>query len=124
MTDKQDYGSILDEEEVEVEVRKPVGGVVSVRFTGEEMPALLRAAEETGGTVTGFIREAVLARVAGRQTAVHWHHTLIAPSGRSHILLYTGQAGHVIGWNPLRDADGANLTGNPTAAVVGGRPPF
>ena len=62
MTDKEDYGSILDEEEIEVEVRKPVGGVVSVRFTGEEMRALLRAAEETGGTVTGFIREAALAR--------------------------------------------------------------
>ena len=70
MTDKEDYGSILDEEEIEVEVRKPVGGVVSVRFTGEEMPTLLRAAEETSETATGFIREAVLARVAERQTAV------------------------------------------------------
>ena len=67
MTDKEDYGSILDEEEIEVEVRKPAGGVVSVRFTGEEMRALLREVEEMGGTVTSFIREAVLARVASGQ---------------------------------------------------------
>lgn len=123
MTDKEDYGSILDEEEIEVGVRKPVGGVVSVRFTGEEMPALLRAAEETGGTVTGFIREAVLARVAERQ-AVHGHHFLIGPYGRSHILSYTGQTGHVIGWNPFVDANDANLTGNSPAVEVSGRLPL
>ena len=93
MTDKEDYGSILNEEEVEVEVRKPVGGVVSVRFTGEEMWALLRATEETGGTVTGFIRKAVLARVAERQADLGIH-ALSGPYGHSHILysniLYTG----------------------------------
>ena len=121
MTDKEDYGSILDEEEIEVDVRKPVGGVVSVRFTGEEMPALLRAAEETGGTVTGFIREAVLARVADRQVGLG-RDAIIGPYGRSHIL-YTGQTSHVIGWNPFMDADDANLTGNPSAAVAGSLPP-
>lgn len=121
MTDKEDYGSILDEEEIEVEVRKPVGGVVSVRFTGEEMPTLLRAVEETGGTVTSFIREAVLAHIAERQ-AGHGRHILIGPYVGLQIL-HTGQAGHVIGWNPFVDADDANLTGNPSAAVAGSFPP-
>ena len=69
MTDEEDYGSILDEEEIEVEVQKPVGVVVSVRFSGDEMLALRRAVGKSGGTVTGFIREAVLARVAGQQPA-------------------------------------------------------
>lgn len=67
MTDEEDYGSILDEEEIEVEVQKPVGVVVSVRFSGDEMLALRGAVRESGGMMTSFIRDAVLARVARRQ---------------------------------------------------------
>ena len=67
MTDEEDYGSILDEEETEVEVQKPVGVVVSVRFSGDEMLALRGAVRESGGMMTSFIRDAVLARVAKRQ---------------------------------------------------------
>ena len=67
MTDEEDYGSILDEEEIEVEVQKPVGVVVSVRFSGDEMLALRGAVRESGGMMTSFIRDAVLARVARHQ---------------------------------------------------------
>lgn len=69
MPGEEDFGSILDEEEIEVGVRTPVGVVVSVRFSGDEMLVLRRAVGESGGTVTSFIREAVLARVAGQQPA-------------------------------------------------------
>ena len=63
----EDYGSILDEEEVTVEVRRPVGGIVSVRFNGEEMRELRSEVNLDGGKVSSFIKRAVWALITQRR---------------------------------------------------------
>ena len=60
MNPTEDYGSIVDEEEIEVGTHKPVGGIVSVRFAGDELKTVIKAANDRGVTVTDFLHEAVL----------------------------------------------------------------
>lgn len=62
-----DFGSILDEEEVVVDVRRPIGGVVSVRFNGDEMRVLRSEVNRTNERISSFIKEAVFAHIALRR---------------------------------------------------------
>lgn len=64
----EEYGSILDEEEVEVEVSRPVGGIVSVRFNGGEMRELRSEVNLAGGKVSSFIKQAVWAYIAQQRS--------------------------------------------------------
>lgn len=43
-----DYGSIADEEEVHVNLHRPLGAVVQVRFTEEEVRAIASVARADG----------------------------------------------------------------------------
>ena len=53
-----DYGSIADEEEVRVDWHRPLGVVVQVRFTEEEVRAIAGVAP--GGRVVRYIKSCVL----------------------------------------------------------------
>ena len=64
---EDDFGSILDEEEVSIDVRRPVGGVVSVRFNGEEMRRLRSEVNRTDEKVSSFIKKAVFMYIASRR---------------------------------------------------------
>lgn len=129
MTDEEDYGSILDEEEIEVEVQKPVGVVVSVRFSGDEMLALRGAVRESGGMMTSFIREAVLARVAKRQPYRRGRQLAEQRGTGGEAVFYLALGGDA----PARRAGGgqyqtaqistARVTGLP-AVLRGGQPPI
>jgi hypothetical protein len=54
----------LGEEITNVEVRRPVGLVISVRLSAEEADQLERIAERAGKSVTDVAREAVQAVIA------------------------------------------------------------
>ena len=64
---EKDFGSILDEEEIAVDVRKPVGGVVSVRFNGHEMRVLRSEVNRTNEKISSFIKRAVFTYIASRR---------------------------------------------------------
>ena len=69
MADGADHGSVLDEDEVTVEVRHPVGAIVSVRFEGEEMRELRDEVNLADDQVSSFIKKAVRAYIADRRDA-------------------------------------------------------
>jgi hypothetical protein len=54
----------LGDEITEVEVRRPVGLVISVRLSAEEADQLERIAERAGKSVTEVAREAIQAVIA------------------------------------------------------------
>ena len=60
-------GGILDEEEVAVEVRRPVGGIVSVRFNDAEMRELRTEVNLAQEKVSSFIKQAVRSHIAQRR---------------------------------------------------------
>ena len=51
-------------EELAFEVVKPLGGVISVRFNGEEMLQLREEVRRRNTTVSGLIKEATLTHIA------------------------------------------------------------
>ena len=86
----EEYGSILDEEEVEVDVRRPVGGIVSVRFNGGEMQELRSEVNLAGGKVSSFIKQAVWAYIAQQRSEREAAPPSIAGNGPTTL------GGHVI----------------------------
>ena len=59
--DATDFGEV---EELTFEVVKPLGGVVSVRFNGQEMQQLREEVRRSGATVSALIKQATLAHIA------------------------------------------------------------
>jgi predicted DNA binding CopG/RHH family protein len=55
-----EHGNVNLEEEIEVEVRKPVGIILSIRFSGEELQRVGKAARAQGLRTEEFIREAAV----------------------------------------------------------------
>ena len=53
-----------DDEELTFEVVKPLGGVISVRFNGDEMLQLREEVRRRNTTVSGLIKEATLTHIA------------------------------------------------------------
>ena len=101
-----DFGSILDEEEVAVDVRKPIGGVVSVRFNGDEMRVLRSEVNRTHERISSFIKEAVFAHIASRRHE-RGHRIRMAMDGSLHGYVARGistgyptlaSTGEVKGW--------------------------
>lgn len=54
----------VEDEELAFEVVKPLGGVISVRFNGEEMLRLREEVRLRNTTVSGLIKEATLTHIA------------------------------------------------------------
>lgn len=65
MSCQNEYGDVIDEDAVEVEVALRAGAAVTVRFNQDEIRAVFGAVRE-GEKTTAFIREAVFALVAQR----------------------------------------------------------
>jgi hypothetical protein len=65
----RDSGSIHDEEQIEIEVRKPLSTVISVRFGAKELADLREEARFADRRIGTFIKESVTAYIATRQAA-------------------------------------------------------
>ena len=57
---------IADDDELAFEVVKPLGGVISVRFNGEEMRRLREEVRQSDTTVSALIKQATLTHIAQR----------------------------------------------------------
>jgi len=57
----------FEEEPIEIEVRKAVGGVVSVRFNPAEIRELREEVSRTGEKTSAFVRSAALAEIRARR---------------------------------------------------------
>ena len=112
---------IADDDELAFEVVKPLGGVISVRFNGEEMRRLREEVRQSDTTVSALIKQATLTHIAQRKLergdgvtiqatgAEHLSTTWLlgnfpaAPPSRNYVLLkgmYT-----VEGWMPAAPLD-------------------
>ena len=58
---------IADDDELTFEVVKPLGGVISVRFNGEEMRRLREEVRQSDTTVSALIKQATLTHIAQRK---------------------------------------------------------
>ena len=57
---------IADDDELTFEVVKPLGGVISVRFNGEEMRQLREEIRRSDTTMSALIKQATLTHIAQR----------------------------------------------------------
>lgn len=64
MNDEQTAEAPLEDDELVFEVVKPLGGVVSVRFNGDEMRRLRAEVRKSGATVSSLIKQATLGHIA------------------------------------------------------------
>jgi predicted DNA-binding protein len=84
-----------DEWETEdVEVTRPVGAVISVRFPGDLAERVLAAAHHSGLATSAFIREAVESYLDS-QESVRMNLDWSASSSAGPVTLYSGRSGLV-----------------------------
>ena len=73
----------LDDEELTFEIVKPLGGIISVRFNGDEMLRLRGEVQRRNTTVSGLIKEATLTHIAYANQSRHPAPTVQSPDGDS-----------------------------------------